>query len=267
MLNKHSPIPLYYQLAEQLKEQIHLGEFGAGERIPAERELAQQMGVSRMTARQAVAYLVSEGLLDAKPGVGTFVTAPKLIHNPLHLLGFTEEVMGQGGIARSQVLEQGIVHPPRRVAAGLALSTTASVVKVTRMRFSDDLPLLLETSFLPAALCRGLAEEALATQSLYTLLEQRYQLRLEWARQTIEATVANAYEANLFAIALGAPMILLQGVAYTTHDRPIEYFKAIYRGDRFTFELESRRNSLESNFHPVVSNQPALTPVLHSVGT
>ncbi len=263
MLNKQSPIPLYYQLAEHIKEQIHVGELGAGDRILAERELAQQMGVSRMTARQAVAYLVSEGLIETKPGVGTFVTAPKLIHNPLHLLGFTEEIMGQGGIARSQVLEQTLVPPSRRVATGLALSAHTRVVKVTRMRFSDDQPLLLETSFLPEALCRGLEEEVLTTQSLYTLLEQRYHLRLERAHQTIEATIANAYEAKLFNIALGAPMILLQGVAYTAHEQPIEYFKAIYRGDRFTFALESRRNRLETNSDSVLSNQPALMPVLH----
>ncbi len=263
MLNKQSPIPLYYQLAEHIKEQIHGGALGAGARIPAERDLAEQMGVSRMTARQAVAYLVSSGLIEVKPGVGTFVTAPKLIHNPLHLLGFTEEVMGQGRRAHSQVLEQAIVLPPPRVASGLGLAAHMRVVKITRMRFSNDLPLLLETSFLPETICPGLEGEALATQSLYTLLAERYHLRLERAHQTIEATAANAYEANLFDIALGAPMILLQGVTYAMQNQPVEYFKAVYRGDRFTFELESRRAHPTTHAYAAPSNQPALIPVLH----
>ena len=82
----------------------------------------------------------------------------------------------------------------------------------------------------------------MAAQSLYALLEQRFGLRLKRARQTLEATVANDYESRLFGVAPGMPMILLEGVTCDEHERPVEYFKAIYRGDRFKFAFESERS-------------------------
>lgn len=242
MLDKQSPIPLYYQLAESLRERINAGELQPGEQLPAERELGDQAGISRMTARQAVAYLVREGMLEVKPGVGTFVAAPKLTHHATHLLGFTEEIMGQGGRVHSHVLEQSVGMPPARVAQALALPAAAHTVKIVRLRLADDIPMLLETSHIPAQLCPGLEKAVLETQSLYTLLLERYTMQLQRARQTLEATIANAYEAALFGMMPGAAMILVEGVAYRETSHPVEHFKAIYRGDRFRFALESQRD-------------------------
>jgi GntR family transcriptional regulator len=241
--DKTSPIPLYYQLAERLREQIATGLLKPGDQLPSERDLSEQASISRMTVRQAVSYLVNQGILVAKSGIGTFVVEPKLAHDPYHLLSFTEEMMRQGAPVHSRVLEQAVVQPPASVAVGLELQSATLAVKIVRLRWSQETPLLLETVYLPAALCPGLEEEDLTTQSLYALLEQRYDLRLKWARQTIEATVANDYEAELFGVQPGVGMILLEGVAYLDNDRPVEYFKAIYRGDRFKFALESRRNT------------------------
>lgn len=244
VLNKRSPIPLYYQLAELIKERIRSGELKLGDQLPSERDLSEHVAVSRMTARQAIAYLVREGTLVVKPGVGTFVAEPKLIYNALHLLGFTEETIRRGGLAASQVLEQAVVTPPLRVASWLNLKPGEQAVKVVRLRLSGATPLLLETSFVPTALCPGLEHADLAAQSLYALLEQHYRLHLEHARQTLEASVANDYEAALFGIKPGTSMILVEGATYLNQGSPVEYFKAIYRGDRVKFEFESQRNNV-----------------------
>jgi GntR family transcriptional regulator len=247
-LDKKSPIPLYYQLAERIREQIQSGILKPGEQLPSERDLSEQAAISRMTVRQAAAYLVREGVLVVKPGVGTFVAEPKLAHNTLHLLGFTEEIMQRGGVVTSRVLEHDIAVPPASVVAGLNLGPEEQVVKIVRLRCCEETPLLLETIFLPARLCPGLAYEDLATKSLYALLVQQYMLHLNHARQTLEATVANQYESQLFGINPGTAMILLEGVTYDYQDQPVEYFKAVYRGDRFKFELGSRRDfSTESS--------------------
>jgi GntR family transcriptional regulator len=241
-LNKQSPIPLYYQLAESIKEQIRVGELKPGDQIPAERVLSELHAISRMTTRQAVAYLVREGALVARHGLGTFVAEPKLTHDALHLLGFTEEIMHRGGQVVSQVLEQALVPAPARVAAELRLALGEQALKIVRLRLSNGTPLLLETIFVPAGLCPALEREDLATQSFYAVLEQRCGLRLKRARQTLESTVANDYEGQLFGIAPGTAMILLEGVTYDEQNRPTEYFKAIYRGDRFKFSFESERS-------------------------
>jgi GntR family transcriptional regulator len=196
-----------------------------------------------MTARQAIAFLVREGVVIARHGLGTFVAEPKLTHDALHLLGFSEEITRQGGSPISRVIEQSLEAPPARVGAALQLRPGDMATRMVRLRLADDTPLLLETSYISAALCPELHHQELAAQSLYAVLEQRYGLHLRRARQTLEATVANDYEAKLFGITPGAAMILLESIACDERDRPIEYAKAIYRGDRFKFTFVSERGA------------------------
>lgn len=245
MLNKQSPIPLYYQLAEQLKEQIQAGELSGGDQLPPERELAQQVGVSRMTARQAMAYLVNEGLIEVKPGVGTFVAHPKLTHNPLHLSGFSEEMARLGSTVVSTVLRQEHAIPPKRIAEQLHLAPNEQVITIIRLRQVDQTPLLLETSHLPARLCPDLENVDLAECSLYRWLATEQQLTGYRTTQTVEATTVNDYEQRLFQLMPGTAMLLVEGITYDQHDRPFEYFKTIYRGDRFKFILKSQRNGID----------------------
>lgn len=243
MLNKTLPIPLYYQLAEQLRESIESGALKPGEQLPSERELGEQHGISRMTVRQAITYLANKGTLVIKPGVGTFVAEPKLTTDALHLLGFTEEMLAQGREVTSRVLEQAVVVPPEGVASKLGLSGSSKTVKIVRLRLEDDIPLLLETTHIPAALAPRLERQDLARNSLYALLENKYGLVLKRARQTFEATTANEYESELFGVPSHTPMLLSEGVTFSGSDVPVEHFKAVYRGDRFKFELESRRSA------------------------
>lgn len=241
-LNRQSPIPLYYQLAELLGEQIRQGQLQAGDQIPSERDLSDQHMISRMTVRQAIVFLVREGILITRHGLGTFVAEPKLTSEVSHLLGFTETIMQRGGTVSSRVLEQAIIAAPPRIAAGLGITKGARVVKIVRLRLSAGVPLLLETSYLPHLICPGIEREDLATQSLYTLLRQRYGIQIERAAQTLEATITNEFEAHLFGLDPGAPMVLLEGVAHDRSDAPIEYFKAVYRADRFKFAFASQRD-------------------------
>jgi GntR family transcriptional regulator len=244
-LNKNIPLPLYAQLAEQIKEQIKAEALKPGDQLPSERDLGERAAISRMTVRQAVAYLVKEGILEVKHGVGTFVAEPKLTHDLVHLLSFTEAIIRQGSTTTSQVLEQQAVTPSLGIAEALALDANEMCLKIVRLRKSGQVPLLLETTFIPSRLCPGLEDEDLATQSLYTLLEAQYGLHLQRTRQTLEATVSTDYESQLFGIEPGTAMILLEGVTFNNQERPIEYFKAVYRGDRFKFALESQRDASE----------------------
>jgi GntR family transcriptional regulator len=242
-LNRASPIPLYYQLAEAVLEHIRRGDLEPGVQLPAERNLAEGVGISRMTARQAVAHLVSQGALEVRHGIGTFVAEPKLTYDPSHLRGFSEEMLRQGGAVSSTVLEQTVLHPPRAVAAALAIDPDEPVMKLVRIRSLNGAPLLLETSFVLQRQCALLEHENLQQGSLYAILADRCGIRVHHARQTIEAIVADDYESEVFSIAVGTPMLLLEGTAYDEHDAAVEYFKAVYRGDRFKFALGNHEES------------------------
>lgn len=237
--DKQSPIPLYYQVAERIEARIASGELRPGDRLPSERDLAAQAGISRMTARQAIAYLVERDAIEVRHGIGAFVAQPKLTSDPLHLLGFTEQMMATGGAVSSQVLNQEVVPAPAAVANALRLEPGAGIVRILRLRSLDGSPVLLETSYFPRALVAGLEREDLASCSLYALLEHAYGLRLTHAQQTVEAIAANAYEASLFGIDKGSPMLLLEGVALTREGVAGEFFRAVYRGDRFKFALRA----------------------------
>lgn len=240
MLDKHSPVPLYYQLVETLRDQIRAGALKPGEQLPGERELSEQFSISRMTVRQALQYLVREEALTARQGLGTFVAEPKLTHDPLHVLGFTEEMMRHGAAASSRVIEQAVVTPSPGVAAQLALSDDELTTRIVRLRLSDGVPMLLETVHMPTRRFAGLERTNLSKQSLYQLMHDRYGIRPAGTHHTIEAVPANDFESELFGIEASHPMILVQGVTYDDDDQPVECFKAVYRGDRFKIQLNSR---------------------------
>ncbi len=255
--NAHSPskgstVPLYNQLAETIEAQITSGELRPGDRLPSERDLATQAGISRMTARQALTYLVERGSIEVRTGVGTFVAQPKLTSDPLHLLGFTEQMMATGGIVSSSVLNQEVLGAPTLVTTALQLAPGTDVVRIMRLRSLNDTPLLLETSYFPHELCRGIEDRDLSSSSLYTLLEHECGIHLTHAQQSMEAIAANAFESELFGIEKGSPMLLLEGVAWTSDGVAGEFFKAVYRGDRFKFALRA----VESHDEPTRAALP-----------
>lgn len=241
--DRQSPVPLYYQLAAAIREWIRAGALAPGAQLPAERELAERTGISRMTARQALADLARGGDVAVKHGVGTFVAEPKLTHDALHLLGFTEAMERMGGAVSSRVLKQEVTSPPSAIVAALDLQDGEETVRIVRLRSAGTTPLLLETSWIPRSHCPGLENEDLERQSLYSLLALRYGHRPRTARQTIEATTASAFESELLNIAEGAPMLRLEGVAMTDRGTPIEWFQAIYRADRVKIAIEGARES------------------------
>jgi GntR family transcriptional regulator len=203
---------------------------------------------------------VQQGLLESRMGKGTFVAAPKLAYDVHHLLGFTEKMMGEGYLSTSHVIEQALVLPPSNIASRLGLRPKAKAIKLVRLRLAGGVPHLLETTYVPASLCPGLEREDFSRHSLYVLLERRYSLPLAYAEQTLEATTANDFEAPLFGLHKGAPKMLLEGVTYTTGERPVEHFTAVYRDDRFKFKIDSQRS--ESAARAIRVN--GVTPVLRS---
>jgi len=240
-LQKHVPVPLYYQLSEQLRERIESGALAAGERIPSVQDLAATHGISPVTAQKAIAELVGLGLVEVRRGVGTFVAPAKVTFDLQILSSFSEDARARGLAPSGQLLTQALDVPPARIAARLGLGAGEPAVHIARLRSAGGAPSAIEESYLAAHLVPGLEREDVVTHSLYSLLEEQYGLRLDHATQMMEAVGATAREAHLLGIPVRAPVALLRGVAYLVDGRPVEYFKAVYRGDRFRFELQTVR--------------------------
>ncbi len=237
---RRGPAPAaYVQIEEELAERIRTGELPAGSLLPPERELAEQMGVSRMTVRQALGRLADRGLLRREQGRGTFVSEPKLNQSLSTLSGFFEQMLSQGIIPTSRLLSREEVLASRAVAQVLGLRIGEPLYKVVRLRSGGGVPLVLETSFFPARLVPGLLEQDLERSSIYRLME-RYQARPVRAIQSLEPVPAREFEAELLQIPVGAPVMLVERTAWDAQGRAVEYAKDIYRGDRSRFVAELR---------------------------
>lgn len=239
--DRDNPMPLYHQLAARVREQIRSGALAPGTRLASETVLSQEAGVSRMTARQAIALLVADGLVVVRHGVGTFVAESRLTYDALHLLGFSETLAAHGGTTTSDVLEQVVEPSEPDVAHQLDLEPGTPVVKVMRVRRVEGEPLVLETSYLPTFASEGLEHRELTGRSLYETLERDFGLRLAGARQHFAARAPSDVEQRYLDLPEGICVMALWGVSDDETGRPVEYFEAAYRADRFEFTVASRR--------------------------
>ncbi len=234
-----SNIPYYIQLIEALKEKIHAGEWQTGDQIPSEPDLCDVYGVSRTVVRQALREIELEGLISRRKGKGTFVSEPKISESLAQkLTGFYQDMVERGHTIVSQVLHHKVVPANKKVAQYLGIDSGTSVIDIKRLRFIEDEPIVLVSSYLPYELCPPLAETDLTNQSLYEFLEKECGVIIAYGRRSIEAVPANQTEAKLLQIKIGAPLILLNSVSYLEDDTPIEYYHAVHRGDRSRFEVE-----------------------------
>ncbi len=242
LIDRASPIPLYVQLKEALREHIERGGWKRGDVIPGEPELIRLFGVSRIVVRQALKELAYEGLVTRQRGKGTFVAEPKISESLVQeLTGFYQDMIDRGLKPVTRVLRQEIAPASHKVASHLRLPTGAAVVCIDRLRFIEGEPIVLVTTYLPHSLCADVLTADLAHQSLYAFLETRCGLHRAYGRRTIEAVPANEYEARLLQVGKGAPLLKLDSVTYLADGTPLEYYQALHRGDRSRFEVELLR--------------------------
>lgn len=246
-LRPRSRTPVWAQIEERLAARIESGELAVGERLPPERELAEWLGVSRMTVRQALASLASRGLLERGVGRGTFVRAQgKVVYDLSGAIGFTEQVGRQGLAASATVEAAEELDAPDEVAAALELDPGAPVLRVQRVRSADGRPLVLEDSWLPAARFPGLLARDLGG-SLYALMREAYGLEPAEAVERLEPVNARAHEARLLGVPEGAPLMLVERVARAAGGVAVEFAHDRHRGDRARFVVHSAPSGAEAH--------------------
>ena len=231
-INLRSPVPKYYQLKEIIRDMIEKDELEAGQVIPPERKLCERYGVSRMTARQAVMELVNEGLLYRVQGLGTFVAEAKVHQGTGRLTSFTEDMRERGMEASSEVLgvEQERAGPV--VARKLRIDPGDLIVRVSRVRNADETPMALETSHLLYETAKSILGTDLSGRSLYEELGKAG-VSIAGAEQSYEAVLVNEAESKHLGVPVGSPALLIERVTFDAEEKPFEYVKSIYRGDRY----------------------------------
>lgn len=220
---------------DQVLELIH--GLPVGEAIPAERVLAGQLDVARMTLRRAIDDLVREGYLERQHGRGTFVARPK-VSQPLSATSFSEDMRRRGFEPGGRTLSFALVTAGARIGRRLEVSPSEPVLKIVRLRLADDEPMAIEVLHTPEALVPGLTATDLEDASFYTLLDERYGLWIAAGIQTVEPTVTSPEESDELRVPLHSPAFLFERVSRAENGRILEYVRSVYRGDRYQIVAE-----------------------------
>ena len=239
--------PLYEQLLSYFRLMIQIGELQPGDRLIPENELCSILQVSRTTVRQAMDQLVAEGLIVRYKGRGSFVASPKM-KRPIHYLyNFTENIRELGAVPSSVILHAAVEIADPALMKTLELpETQPQVFHLTRIRCANESPILLEDTYVPYYLCRGIEEVDFQYSSLYQTLEDKYQLKLHHATETIEAILMGTSDAATLQCQAGIPGYRIRRRSQLESGHPFEYTSSITNAERCMFQLELYKNNTPS---------------------
>lgn len=236
-IDPYAFVPKYYQLFTILRNKVQDGELPPLQPIPSERELEEIYNVSRTTIRQAISLLTSQGFVYREHGRGTFVAPPKL-QNSLHeLTSFTQDMRVRGLVPGQIILELAYIEPSHKVRQQLELSSDAQeVLYLKRLRLADNRPIGIHTAYLPLDSSQPITiEEINQSGSLYSLLQDKFNLIPSKAYETIEATIADPEEAQLLEVQEGSPLLLFERTVWSQTRQAMEFVRVLYRADRYQY--------------------------------
>ncbi|HEV2321727.1 MAG TPA: GntR family transcriptional regulator [Gammaproteobacteria bacterium] len=227
------PAPAYLRLRRVLRENVEKGRLGPGQALPSERELAQQLDLSRVTVRKALAGLVEDGVLIQRRGAGTFV-AERIVKPLSKMTSFTEDLRARGLNPRSVFLERSVGEVTPEEAMALNLSPGGLVVRLYRLRYAGEEPLAVERSAIPYSMLRDPEQ---VVDSLYTVLDA-LGCRPVRALQRLRAVNLSTAQAKLLQLGAGSAALAVERRSFLADGRVVEFTTSWYRGDAYDFVAE-----------------------------
>lgn len=238
MIDKNSPIPVYYQLKNDFIKKIASGVWKAGECISSERELCEIYDVSRMTIRHAIGELVQEGILTRKKGKGTFVCEQKV--NQKDMMSFTEMIKQSGRSLETKVVEFEIIDTPEDIQDVFILDR---LYKISRKRIVDNECIAVETVYIPVDYCGHLNKEMLEG-SLYKVLEG-FGYIITNSNSSIVAVNVDDEIRKILECEIDTPILKVVSKTFTNTDKLLFLEEAFYKSDKFTLQVNISRKEGE----------------------
>ena len=229
MLGAPMSRPVHVNIRDDLRMRLVGGEWSAGERLPSETDLAAHYGVARMTIRQAIGALASEGVVVRRQGLGTFVASRLPVRSADELLSFTEEMCRQGHEVQTRLINAAVEQPPAVAREALQLGPSAAAVMIRRVRLVDGHPVVLQNSWLPYARFAGLDANPLLDGSLYAMLETHYGVSIVRAKQVFTAAAVEPRDAAELGVEPYGPVLLIARTTYDSSNRAAEFAMSVTR--------------------------------------
>ena len=241
-IDREKPQKLYVQLYSILKEKIESGEWPVGSQIPTEEDLCKIYEVSKATVKLAVLELARQGYLRRQQGKGTFV-CKRVIPEGLTMHASFKELMLDAGMDFStEVLAKTVMMPTDDLDVKLNVPADTHVIYIKRLRSVSGEPVLLQEAYIPHNVCPSLLEEDVANESLFDILEKKYNITLTKVKDYIEIAYLTDEEAALLGLAKGAPALVMEQQLYSG-DAQVMFIRSIKRSDRFRFFIEFERKA------------------------
>jgi GntR family transcriptional regulator len=235
-------IPLHSRIERVLAEEIRSGVWPAGGTLPAEIELAQRFGVSRMTVRQALGSLAEQGLLIRQRGRATRIAVEPIVQSLGRFYAFAYEMERLGREHSSRIVEVGLARPGPIARQTFGLHDGDEVAQITLLRLLGNEPLMVETASFRSDRLALLERPDVTERPLYDLLDEAG-LRVTRSTERIRPVVLNASQARLLDAPARSPAFLVQRTSYVL-DEALELRESIVRGDRYCFVAELRRDQI-----------------------
>lgn len=233
--------PLYDQLVDILTDKIE-HEYRPGDLLPSERELSDRYGLSRTTVRLALQELERLGLLIRQHGRGTFVADRSAqTTNLSQAYSFSEQMRSMGREPSTTILEFSVIEADKNLAEHMGTRIGERLYKIKRLRSADDMPMMVERSYLPVRKFMTLKRPMLEKKALYDIVEQDFREKIGVAEEEFFASIARPADAHLLDISEGAPVLDLIRTTYNTSNEIVEYTLSVARADQFKYKVYHRR--------------------------
>jgi len=230
---------LYIQLTRIFLEEIASSGWRLGQKIPTEEELCSKHDVSKITVRQAINNLVSDGYLMKIQGKGTFVTSTLPVVGLSMRTRFTEEMFGEEVKTEKEILFKGVNAPPQDVRT--YLRTGASIYQVLCRRTVNGEPAYLDESFIPHHILPGVEQLDFSLISLYSILQEKGLKKIFKVIQTVEVLQATGDSAKNLDLAEGVAVLAVHRLLLSSDNTPVGYTRFLGRSDRYKFQTEFER--------------------------
>jgi GntR family transcriptional regulator len=234
------PVPLYHQLEQDLRARIKGQEFKTGEALPTEERICAEYGVSRITVRRALETLITEGLINKRRGVGTFVTSPP---DPgvrsVRLSGSLDEFLASAGALATQVLSMQEIQAPDEAVLGLRLTPGEVCTRLDLLSFLEDAPLGHHHLYLPLAIGRKIKPVDVGQKlPVIRMIEGKMGARVVRAEQFLEADVAGADASKYLNLQENTPVLKVTRIYYDMTGAPVEMIVARNHPERYRYSID-----------------------------
>lgn len=239
-------IPRHAQITQWLIEQVEKGIYQPDEKLPSENELAKKFDVSRVTIRRALQSLENDEIIYRCQGLGSFVSDGRKSHSLVKLTDFNEDMKKAGLEASSIVKRFEVITSPKWLSERLNIEEGIKVLQVDRLRLGNDEPIAYDISWLPIFYGQLLSEDALRDKTIYSILEDEYDIEVTKGCYRMSAVSADEEISKQLGIPAGTPLFLIDRITYTIGEKPIYYQKRYYRNDQVMYEMTLERGENDS---------------------